>query len=476
MPFKDNRQFIAALDKTKDVVRIHEEVDWDLEAGAIARRACEKFAPAPLFERIKDYPPGYRIFGAPLSTYRRLATAMGLAPHSSVREIQGEYEKRITHPIKPLLVKTAPCQEIVLQGKDVNLLRFPAPMIHEGDGGRYLGTWHMVIVPDPDSAWTNWGMYRAMIHDRLHMGGGWHRHNHMGRLFYGKYQPRKKPMPVAMAIGADPLSSLIASAPIRAGEDEADYAGALLQEPVELVKAKTLDLLVPAHAEIILEGEISFQEQVPEGPFGEFPGYRTPQRTMAPAFKVKTITHRKDPIVTMTCLGILADDGAVSSSLTGAVALKKRLKDWGIPVTDVYVPPQAASLLVVVGVKALYANVATQVKNIIHSRWAWQDKVIVVEDDIDVFNLGEVLHAFATKCHPVRGIRVTDREVALSLTPYLSVEDRKWERGAGAVFDCTWPVEWSRETEVPQRMSFNEVYPQEVKDKVIKKWQKYGYE
>ena len=475
MVFDDNREFIKALEKTGDVVRVKQEVDWDLQAGAISRRACELKAPAPLFEKIKGYPPGYRLLFNPLATHRRLAASFGLPVEAGVREIQQEYERRIEKPIKPVIVKSGPCKENTLEGDKVDLLHFPVPMIHEGDGGRYIGTWHLVIARDPDTGWTNWGMYRMMAYNRRFTGGGWHRQNHHGRLFYGKYAPRNMPMPVAVAIGADPLSSLIASAPVRAGEDEADYAGALRQKPVELIKCDTCDILVPAQSEIILEGVINPGAWVTEGPFGEFPGYRVPERSVTPAFEVKHITFRKDPILTGSCLGILADDGSVASSLTGAVALKKRLKDWGIPVTDVYVPPEAASLLVVVGVKALYANVATQVKNIIHSRWQWWNKVIIVEDDVDVFNMGEVLHAFATKCHPVRGITVSDKDVALTLTPFLSPEERKWAKGAAVAFDCTWPVDWPRDTAVPRRMSFNEVYPEEVKAQVLKEWKEYGF-
>lgn len=475
MAFKDNREFVEALEKTRDVIRIKEQVDWDLEVGAICRRACERYAPAPFFEKVKDYPDGYRILGIPLATYRRLAIAMGLPADSSVRLIQEEYECRIDDVVQPVVVKDAPCKKNVVVGDEVSLFRFPAPMIQDGNGARDMGTWHMVITKDPDSDWVNWGMYRAMIYDGRHLAGGWHRHNHGGRLFYGKYQPRKLAMPVAIAIGADPLSSLVAAAPIRAGQSEAGYAGGLRSEPVELVKCETNDLLVPAHAEIVLEGEILPDSQVPFGPYGEFPGYRSPERPTSPAFRVKAITHRNDPILTMSCLGIVADDGAISSSLTGAVALKKRLRDWGIPVTDVYVPPAGAGLMVIVGVKNQYCNIATQVKNIIHSRWAWYNKIIVVEDDVDVFNVDEVLHAFATKCHPARGIRVTQHEVALGLTPFLSPEERKWQKGAGVVFDCTWPRDWPLETHVPLRTSFNEAYHTELKDKVMENWQKYGF-
>ncbi|MDP2645072.1 MAG: UbiD family decarboxylase [Desulfobacterales bacterium] len=160
MAFNDNREFIEALEKTGDVVRIRQEVDWDLEVGAITRRVCERQDPAPFFEKIKDYPEGYRIFGAPLATERRFAAALGLNQDTPFREIQAEYSRRLERPVKPVIVKDAPCKENVLVGDEVDLHRFPAPMVHEGDGGRYMATWHAMVSKSAKKDWTNWGMYQ----------------------------------------------------------------------------------------------------------------------------------------------------------------------------------------------------------------------------------------------------------------------------------------------------------------------------
>src|SRR3990172_2819840 len=123
MAFDDNRQFIEALEKSGDVVRIKNTVDWDLEAGAIVRRVSEMRKAAPLFEKIKDYPEGYRIFGEPLGTYRRLAVALGMAPDTPYREIRAEYERRLPNLIKPVVVTDAPCKENIVRGDDVDLLQ-----------------------------------------------------------------------------------------------------------------------------------------------------------------------------------------------------------------------------------------------------------------------------------------------------------------------------------------------------------------
>src|SRR3990167_6976688 len=175
---KDNRLFIEKAEKTGDVVRVKQEVDWDLEAGAITRRTNEIRGPAPFFEKVRDYPSGYRIFGSPLGTYRRMAISLGLEPATSIRALQDEFESRTEHLVKPVLVKNAPCKEHILRGDEVDLFKFPVPMIHDGDGGRHIGTWHIIITRDPSSEWVNWGLYRLMAHNRRYASVEFSRGNH----------------------------------------------------------------------------------------------------------------------------------------------------------------------------------------------------------------------------------------------------------------------------------------------------------
>ena len=169
MAFSDIRQFIKALEGTGDLVCVDKEVDWDLEMGAIIRRSFETSGPAALFRRVKDY-PDFQVLGGPLGTYRRLATAMGLDPASSYPTIMEEYERRLEHRIRPTVLRDGPCKENVLMGDEADIYRLPIPMLHDGDGGRYL-TCHFVAAKDPDSDWTNWGLYRIMVHNRRPLGG-----------------------------------------------------------------------------------------------------------------------------------------------------------------------------------------------------------------------------------------------------------------------------------------------------------------
>jgi 4-hydroxy-3-polyprenylbenzoate decarboxylase len=476
MAIQDVRQFIEALDKTGDVVRIKDEVDWELEAAAISRRAYERYGPAVFFEKIKDYPEGYRIFNGSLGTYRRVAIALGLAPDTPVRGIQEEYERREANPIKPKLVTDGPCKENVMLGDDVDLYQFPAPVIHDGDGGRYLGTWDILISHDPDTGWNNWGMYRFMIHNKHSIVGFPDTNSHFGMVFFGKYVPKNQPMPAALVIGADPLSHMVATAGYRIGEDEADFASALMQAPIELIKCETSDLLVPARAEIVIEGDMLPDKTATEGPFGEYPGYRTQGAHMSIVMRVKAITYRNSPIISMISLGMPVDDSSLAAAMTTALAVKRRLKRYGVPVTDVYVPPHGVTHLVIVGVKKGGAEVAKGVTNAVWSRRKVVSKIMVVDEDVDVFDIGQVLHAFGTKCHPGRGITIFEDEgVGNPLTPYYSREERRRRHASTVLFDCTWPSDWKDE-DTPFKSSFENMYPKEVKDKVLADWSRFGFE
>ncbi|MFQ5826563.1 MAG: UbiD family decarboxylase [Dehalococcoidia bacterium] len=475
MIFDDIRGFIDALEGTGDVVRIKREVDWDLEAAAIGRRCYETQGPALLFERIKDYPQGFRIFNGSIGTYRRVAIALGLRPDAPLGEIHAVYEEREQSPVKPVVVDRAPCKENIMRGDDVDLYKLPAPMIHEGDGGRYIGTWDIIVSQDPDTGWANWGMYRFMIHNQRTLVGFPAPFSHMAMMITQKSVPRGEPLPMALVMGADPLCHMVATAGYPVGADEADFAGALRQKPVELVKCETSDLLVPAHCEIVIEGEIQPDQTAPEAPFGEYPGYRTEGAKHGALCRVKAITYRSDPILTMISLGVPVDDSSVAAALTAAISIKRRLKRHGIPVTDVYAPPEGVTHLVIVGVKKGGKDMVRQIGEIITARRAMVNKVLVVDEDIDVFNMGEVIHAFASKCHPGRGFLIHNLEAGKAnvLTPGYDREERRTMRGAAVFIDSTWPLEWP-EVDIPIKSSFKTIYPKELQEKVLRDWKEYG--
>lgn len=476
MPAKDLRGFIQDLEKTGDIRHINVEVDWDQEAGAVARRVTENWGPALLFNQLKDYPPGYRILANSLGTYRRIAVAMGLPPETPVKELFAEYDRRSENPIPPVVLETGPCKENIMTGDAVDLYKLPAPQVHSGDGGRYIGTWAIMVCKDPDTGWTNWGMYRFMVYNQRHLTG-WPRYNsHAGMILHNKYMPKNKPMPMALVLGADPVSTLMASAGLRKEVTEADVTGGMLQQPVELVQCETQDLLVPANAEVVIEGEILPDRVGQEGPFGEFPGYRTEGIRQGVTCRVTAITHRTNPILSMISLGVPPDDNSVATPIASSLAVKKVLERKGVPVIDVFSPPHGVLHTLFVSVSRGGAEVTNQILDAITARRSDWSKVFVVDADVDVFDIGQVLHAFSVKCHPIRGTHI--REIgpgkAQALTPAYTAEERRAYRGAIVAFDCTWPPQWSVQTDVPVKNSFDGIYDEEIKARVLRRWQEYG--
>jgi 4-hydroxy-3-polyprenylbenzoate decarboxylase len=474
MPFSDLREFISALDSAGDLARIKKEVDWDMEVGAISRRVFERSGPALLFENIKDYPPGYRILNGPVATWRRVAIALGLAPNTAVRKIYAAYEERRDKTLKPAVVQSAPCQENVMTGSHVDIYRLPAPMVHEGDGGRYIGTWDIVITKDLETGWSNWGMYRFMTHTQNMLTGWPQATSQLAMMMKSKYLPRKQPMPIAVVIGCEPLCHMVATDPYKPGESEVEYAGGLRGAPVELVPCKTQDLLVPAQAEIIIEGEVLPDKIAHEGPFGEYPGYRSGTMSEGVLLQITAITHRQNPIITLSTLGVPPDDSSIAASLTAAIAMKRGLKRHGVAVREVYVPPEGVTHLIVVSVERGGSQVARQVLDYFTARRVMVSKVIVVDKDLDPFDMNQVIHAFATKCHPGTGISVEHYEGrANALTPCFSADERRRLKGASAVFDATWPQGWEEES-IPVKSSFETTYGEGIKQKVLANWEAYG--
>jgi UbiD family decarboxylase len=264
-------------------------------------------------------------------------------------------------------------------------------------------------------------------------------------------------------------SHLAAAATFQIGGNEADLAGGLGEQPVELIRCETSGLYVPASSEIVVEADVLPDRIAQEGPYGEYPGYRTGEMGHAVCARVTAITHRRQPILTVDTTGF-KDSSSIVTSISGAVAIRRRLEKHGVPVTAVYVPPEGAVHLAVVAVKRGGTAIAQAVLETLTARRALMSKIIVVDDDVDVFNLAEVLHAFATKCHPAKGIHVTHYEGrANTLTPCYSQAERIARSGATVALDATWPPEWPAET-TPVRATFDRSFPVPIQQKVLGSW------
>ncbi|KXA96040.1 hypothetical protein AKJ39_05150 [candidate division MSBL1 archaeon SCGC-AAA259J03] len=475
-PVSDNRMLIERLEEKGKAVRIGENIDWNLEASALFRRTHEEKekGPAILFENVKDY-PNQRIAGGLLDTFEKVAIALGIDSDMEISEIIKIYKNRSEKKIPPKIVKNGPVKENIILSDDVNLFEIAAPMVHGGDGGRYVSTWQFQVSKDPDTDWTNWGTYRQMILDECTLSGMINEGSHQAIIFR-KYEKSGEPMPIATVIGPDPVSSMLGPRSLPQGESEVDQAGGLRGEPVKLVEAETSDLLVPNNAEMIIEGEILPRVRVPEGPFGEYPGYRVEPAGYRLAIKVNAITYRDNPIITVSNMGYPNDDGDIVASITRSVSIKSDLQRHGIPVIEVYRPPEALYCCVI-QVDPVYPNIASTIHNIVYgdpTLQAWLNQLIVVPPDINPFDLGEVFHALFHRCNPNTDFLLQSKSFTGGITTFLPNEKRKRREGPKITFDCTWPKHWS-DKDLPIKSSWrNEImYPPNVQNKVCELWEKH---
>src|SRR5579884_3165164 len=304
-PWDDLRAFIAAAQEV-DECRTIEGADWDLELSALTETTAELIPdpPALIFDRIKGYPPGYRVASLLLASYRRVGLALGLPLDRSKLEMVRLAARKLkaARPIPPVERADGPVLENVLRGDDVDLWRFPVPRFHANDGGRYLGTGCSLINRDPASGYVNVGSYRMQVHER-NLLGLWMSPGQQGRLICDRYWQRGESCPVVATFGSDPVTFMASSNKIPWGQSELDYIGGLRGRPLEVIRGPLTGLPIPAHAEIAIEGEVPPPtiESRDEGPFGEWPGYYsggtigTGERQ--PVIRVKALYHRQDPIV-----------------------------------------------------------------------------------------------------------------------------------------------------------------------------------
>lgn len=298
------REYLSLLDSRGAVNRISQTVSWDLQASAVTMKANQADDAIPVFESVQDTEANEaRLVGDPYRGSRycpwdRIGSALGLPSGLSGDEYYETVIDRLTSPIPPEVVArdAAPCKEVVRSGEAVDLFEFPWPYIHMGDGGRYSNL-HTIITTDPDSDWTDWSYHRAMIHSETNASVLLLAGEQTPNLYYYKYEQRDEPMPVAIAIGTEPAVCFASVMWIPTGRDEVAFAGGLKQTPIDLVECETNDLLVPATAEIVIEGTIPPERRLDEGPFGDYFGYMHGPRRSMPVLAVDAITHRHQPYI-----------------------------------------------------------------------------------------------------------------------------------------------------------------------------------
>src|SRR5262249_38281629 len=275
MEQRDLRSWIAAVERLGEL-KVIEGADWDVELGAITElghHLGEK-SHALLFDNIKGYPQGYRVLSNSMNTVNRVATTLHMENGHTRLGFIHALKQRIhdINYIKPEVVKDGPILENVYQGKEIDMWKFPTPKWHELDGGRYIGTGSVDITADPDTGWINLGTYRVMIHDRDTLGF-YISPGKQGRIMREKYFAKGQPCKVAMSFGQDPLIYLAGGMEVPRGLSEYDWVGGVQGGAVPVIKGDYTGLPIPAYSEIVVEGEALPDQNLPEGPFGEWTGY-----------------------------------------------------------------------------------------------------------------------------------------------------------------------------------------------------------
>ena len=428
MQYQDLREFISELEKQGELKRISTLVDANLEITEICRRTLDNQGPALLFENIKgsDIPVLANLFG----TTRRVAMAMGQEDLASLRELgkllaelkQPEPPKGLKDAIEklPVLkqvlnmpvksVKKGQCQEVVIEGDEVDLSKLPIQTCWPKDAAP-LVTWGLTITKGPLKKRQNLGIYRQQVIGKNKLIMRWLSHRG-GALDFKDWCEKYpgKPYPVAVALGADPATTLAAVTPIPDSLSEYAFAGLLRGKKTKVCSCIGNDLQVPENAEIILEGVLNPGEMAEEGPFGDHTGYYNEVESF-PVFTVERITHRKNPIYHSTYTGKPIDEPAVLGVALNEVFVPL-LQQQFPEITDFYLPPEACSYrMAIVSMKKQYPGHAKRVMMGVWSflrQFMYTKFVIVVDDDIDVKNWKEVIWAISTRVDPTRDTTLID--------------------------------------------------------------------
>jgi 4-hydroxy-3-polyprenylbenzoate decarboxylase len=486
MKYKDLRDFISQLEKQGELKRIVAEVDPNLEMTEICDRVLKAGGPAILFEKPKGHsiPVLANLFGTP----RRVAMGMGEDSVEALREV-GKLLAFLKEPEPPKGLKdawdkfplfkqvlnmapkelsSAPCQEIVWEGQDVDLARLPIQTCWPGDVAPLI-TWGLTVTKGPHKKRQNLGIYRQQVlaPNKLIMRWLAHRGGALDFREHTLAHPGE-PFPLAVALGADPATILGAVTPVPDSLSEYQFAGLLRGAKTEVVKCLGSDLQVPAGAEIVLEGVIHPGETALEGPYGDHTGYYNEQETF-PVFTVERITMRREPIYHSTYTGKPPDEPAILGVALNEVFVPLLQKQFP-EISDFYLPPEGCSYrMAVVSMKKAYPGHA---KRVMFGVWSFLRQfmytkfIIVTDDDVNVRDWKEVMWALTTRVDPARDTLLVEN------TPidYLDFASPVSGLGSKMGIDATnkWPGETSREWGTPIVMDAA------VKARVDALWQDLG--
>lgn len=422
MPHKDLQAFMKELERRNQLKRVDVLLDPKLEIAEITDRVSKKFGPALLFTNPQGakFPVLTNAFGS----YERMHMALEVEKLDEIGESVNEFLeiekpdsmmkklkmipkiKRVAN-IFPKEVQRAPCQDVVLTGADVDLGQLPVLTTWPQDAGPFI-TLPLVITKNPNTGVRNVGMYRMQVFDRRTTGMHWHRHKG-GAYHYHLAESRNQRLEVAVAIGPDPAVTYAATAPLPDELDEFLFAGFLRKSPVELVKCKTVDLMVPANSQFVLEGYVDPHERRREGPFGDHTGYYSLADDY-PVFHVECITHRQDAVYPATLVGPPPMEDCYMGKATERIFLpliKKQLPevvDMNLPLEGVF------HNFCFISMDKRYPG---QTRKVMYALWGMGQMmftkiIVLVDKDVNVQNTSEVLWRVGNNVDPRRDLVIVE--------------------------------------------------------------------
>jgi UbiD family decarboxylase len=439
------------IDGIGDELRAIDGAHWDLELGAIAELSYrQKRPPAVLFDRIGDYPPGMRVLTGSTGSARRLGRALRLGDDLDDEGVVAALRNRPSlwaaaakeHPVEE--VSTAPFLQNVREKDDIDLLAFPVPRWHAEDGGRFIGTGCLVVTSDPETGVHNGGCYRMQVQN----GGrsttiaavpGKHGAQNIARWF-----AKEGRAPVTVSFGHDPLLLVLGGTEVPAGVSELAYAGAVLGSRVPVFRSPENGLPIPAASEIALEGWVYPERRCIEGPFGEWTGYYASSPRPTLDMEITRLYHRDDPILLGAPPGKPPHDYSYMRTVMKSAMIHDELVSMGVPGVKAAWAHESGGgrLFIVVSIEQRYAGHSRQVGHLTANTpaAAYMNRyVVVVDDDIDVSDLGQVVWAMSTRTDPAVDIDVVGRTWGSKLDPMLATDSPPYN--SRAIIDACRPYE-----------------------------------
>lgn len=473
----DLREWLSLVEANGQLCRVQEPVNLKEELGAITYMVARgEGGPALLFDRFDGLATDARVVSNMLGSSReRFALAMGIDPALGLTDMIRAVRRRMGTTLPPVTVapEQAPVNARILTGDDIDVTKFPAPQLWPRDGGDYIGTTAVTITRDPETGDINAGVYRQMRQGPQRIGIYCSPGKHGLRHWEATWK-QGRPCEVVVAYGVDPILFMVGSQSLSVRTSELAVAGGLRGTPIPVTEGLFTSLPIPAHAEMVVEGEIRPGDLQQEGPLGEFTGYYGRPSSPQPVITVKAVHSRQSPIIPAA---LMADYPACEIGTWYAIFRSASLWDdldrLGIPgITGVFAHPAAASGwgLVTVSIKQQYAGHAAQVLALAaqspatayYTKW-----IVVVDEDVDPTDINQVLWALSTRCHPSEDIDILRNTWSTGLDPsQYPPEARPY--GSKALINACKPHRYL--SQFPVRTALR----RSVYDQVVSRWTQLG--